>query len=380
MVAISPALARSVFHDAPDALIVIDAFGTVWFANRQVCALFGYSAEEIIGEGIERLLPERFRARHVGHRGVFGNNVSARAMGAGLDLYGRRRDGSEFPLEVSLSPIEDVGRTLIAAAIRDVTERKRAENELLVARGAVEAMRELADRANQGRRRFLDAAGRELRQPLQTLALRNEDLRRHVSSPAALEALSQQEQAISTMSRLLNDLFDIGNLDSGAVRPEPTDFELAALLRELQGEFTAIAAGKGLRFEIGSCDGVVRSDPKLVRKMLRNLVSNAIHYTRAGRVRVHCLHETAGVRIEVVDTGIGISPEQLLYIFDEFHQVEVPADGAQDGYGLGLNIVKRLAHLLKLELQVRSEEGRGSAFSIVLPAVTAVLKSGPDAR
>jgi len=241
-------------------------------------------------------------------------------------------------------------------------------------------MRELADRANQGRRRFLDAAGRELRQPLQTLALRNEDLRRHVSGPAALEALSQQEQAISTMSRLLNDLFDIGNLDSGAVRPEPTDFELAALLRELQGEFTAIAAGKGLRFEIGSCDGVVRSDPKLVRKMLRNLVSNAIHYTRAGRVRVHCLHETAGVRIEVVDTGIGISPEQLLYIFDEFHQVEVPADGAQDGYGLGLNIVKRLAHLLKLELQVRSEEGRGSAFSIVLPAVTAVLKSGPDAR
>jgi len=378
MVAISPALARSVFHDAPDALIVIDAFGTVWFANRQVCTLFGYSAEDIVGEGIEKLLPERFRARHVGHRGAFGNNVSARAMGAGLDLYGRRRDGSEFPLEVSLSPIEDVGRTLIAAAIRDVTERKRAESELLAARDAVEAMRELADRANQGRRRFLDAAGRELRQPLQTLALRNEDLRRHVSGPAALEALSQQERAISTMSKLLNDLFDIGNLDSGAVRPEPTDFELAALLRELQGEFTAIAADKGLRFEIGSCDGVVRSDPKLVRKMLRNLVSNAIHYTRAGRVRVHCLHEAAGVRIEVLDTGIGISPEQLLYIFDEFHQVEVPVDGAQDGYGLGLNIVKRLAHLLKLELQVRSEEGRGSAFSIVLPAVTAVLNSGPD--
>ncbi len=103
--------------------------------------------------------------------------------------------------------------------------------------------------------------------------------------------------------------------------------------------------------------------------------------TTRARVECECIACTKrpAVRIEVLDTGIGISPEQLLYIFDEFHQVEVPADGAQDGYGLGLNIVKRLAHLLKLELQVRSEEGRGSAFSIVLPAVTAVLKSGPDA-
>ena len=368
MIAIPPALARSVFDDAPDAMIVIDAFGTIWFANRQVCQLFGYSHEEIVGESIERLVPERLRARHVGYRGDFGSNARVRQIGTGLDLNGRRRDGTEFPLEVSLSPIEDVGRTLVAAAIRDVTGRKRAEAELVVARDAIEAMRELADRANQGRKRLLEAAARELRQPLQTLELINETLRQHVSSPGAAEALSQQEQAIGTMSRLLNALFDIGKLESGAIHPKPTDFALAALFEELHAEFTNIAAGKGLQIEIEPCDARVHSDPKLVHKILRNLLSNAIHYTREGRVRVQCLREAARVRIEVLDTGVGISPDQVPYIFEEFHQVDVPAAGAQDGYGLGLNIVRRLANLLKLELHVRSEVGRGSAFSIILPA------------
>ena len=306
MIAIPPALARSVFEDAPDAMIIIDAFGTIWFANRQLCQLFGYSHEEIVGESIERLVPERFRARHVGHRGDFGSNVRVRPMGAGLDLNGRRRDATEFPLEVSLSPIEDVGRTLVAAAIRDVTGRKRAEAELVAARDAIEA------------------------------------------------------------------LLDIGKLESGAIHPKPTDFALAALFEELHAEFTNIAAGKGLQIEIEPCDARVHGDPKLVHKILRNLLSNAIHYTREGRVRVQCLREAARVRIEVLDTGVGISPDQVPYIFEEFHPVDVPAAGAQDGYGLGLNIVRRLANLLKLELHVRSEVGRGSAFSIVLPRAATV--------
>jgi PAS domain S-box-containing protein len=358
MIAIPPALARRVLDAAPDAMVIIDTFGTIWFANRQVSVLFGYPHDEIIGESIESLMPERFRARYIGHPGHFVSHVRVRAMGPGLDLYGQRRDGTEFPLEVSLSPIEDVGQTLVAAAIRDVTEQKRVEAQLAVARDAIEAMRELADRANQSRNRLLEAAGYELRQPLRTLARLNDTLRRLLTTPpGAVEALAQQEQAIGAATRLLNVLLDIGKLESGAIKPEPTDFTVAALFDELRAEFTSIAAKKGLQFEIETCDGWAHSDPALVEHILRNLISNAIEYTREGGVRLHCLREAASIRIEVLDTGVGIPPDEVPYIFDEY-----------EGYGLGLSIVQRLANLLRLEIHVRSEVGRGSAFTIVLPA------------
>src|SRR6202044_2380550 len=234
MIAIPPALARSVLDDAPDAMIIIDDFGTIWFANRQVSALFGYARDEIIGESIETLMPERFRAEHIGHRGNFVGNVRVRRMGGGLDLVGQRRDGTEFPLEISLSPVEDVGRTLVVATIRDVSERKRVEAQLLVARDAIEAMRELADRANQGRKRFLEAASHDLREPLQALIFLNGSLRRLSTDPDAVEAMSEQEQAINAISTVLNGLFDIGKHESGAIRPELTDFPVATLFEGLR--------------------------------------------------------------------------------------------------------------------------------------------------
>ncbi len=391
MLSTPPDLTRSALDAAPDAMIIIDALGVIRFANRQVSALFGYAHDDVIGQSIEMLMPERFRARHIGHRQHYINNVRVRPMGAGLDLYGRRRDETEFPLEISLSPIEHAGEALIAAAIRDATERKRAEVELIVAREAAEAARTLADqarilaeqaresadRANQGKSRFLAAASHDLRQPLQTVALLNGAMRRVVTDPDAAEALLQQEQAIGAMSRLVNTLLDISKLESGAVIPEPTDFTVAAMFEELRTEFVSIAAGKGLQLEIEKCHDAVYSDPSLVEQILRNLVSNAIKYTREGWVRLRCLHEAALVRIEVLDTGIGIPADQLPYICDEFYQIGVPTNSARDGYGLGLSIVQRLVKLLTLKLDVRSEVGRGSAFTLVLPASSGRVASAP---
>ena len=363
-----PDLARSALDAAPDAMIIIDAGGIIRFTNRQVSALFGYEHDDIVGQSIEMLMPQRFRARHVGHRENYVNNVRVRPMGAGLELFGRRRDGTEFPVEICLSPIHDVGRTLVAAAIRDVTDRKRIEAELIVTREAAEAARELADRANQGKSRFLATASHDLRQPLQTLELLNAALRRRATDHPTIDALAQQEQAIGAMSRLLNALLDISKLESGAVRPEPTDFTVAAIFEELRLEFASIAANKGLKLEVESCNDAVYSDPSLVEQILRNLVSNAVKYTREGWVRLRCLHEAPLVRIEVLDTGVGIPADQLPYIYDEFYQVGVPTNASRDGYGLGLSIVQRLVKLLTLKLEVRSEVGKGSAFSLALPA------------
>jgi len=356
-------------------MMMIDASGIIRFTNRQVSVLFQYPHEEIIGLHVEELMPERFRARHVGHRNGYFNNLRLRPMGLGLELYGRRQDGSEFPIEISLSPVSDGHRQLVAAAIRDITDRKQVEAQLIVAREAAESARvladqarESADRANQGKSRFLATASHDLRQPLQTLALLNGTLRRLVSDPDAIEAIAQQDHAIGAMSRLLNALLDISKLESGAIKPEPSDFTVASIFEELRAEFAAIAANKGLRLEVEACADGVHSDRSLVEQILRNLVSNAIKYTREGWVRLRCMHEAGLVRVEVLDSGVGISPEQIPYIYDEFYQIGVPANSSRDGYGLGLSIVLRLVKLLTLELDVQSEIGKGSAFSLLLPS------------
>jgi len=194
MQSLSSELARSVLDAAPDAMILIDGEGTIRFANGQVSALFGYSHDAVIGLAVEQLMPERFRRRHVEHRRDFAESLQPRAMGAGLTLFGRRLDGSEFPVEISLSPIRSNAQLLVAAAIRDVSDRKRVERELRVARetserarDAADRLREIADearegadRANQAKSRFLATASHDLRQPLQTLALLNGILRRLV--------------------------------------------------------------------------------------------------------------------------------------------------------------------------------------------------------
>jgi len=361
-----PELAGRALEAAPDAMLIIVASGIIRFINRRVFALFGYPHDEIVGLSIESLMPDGFRTRHIGDGQHWANNV--RPMGADLDLYGRRKDGTEFPVEISLSPIEDGDQVLVAAAIRDVTDRQCVQAQLVLARESAEHAREVADRANQGKSRFLATASHDLRQPLQTLSLLNGTLRRIVTEPDAADALSQQEQAIGAMSRLLNALLDISKLESGAIKPEPTDFTVAALFEELRSDFAGLAVNKGLTLQIEPCTDCVHSDPSLVEQILRNLVSNAIKYTRQGWIQLRCLHEASLVRIEVLDTGMGIPANQLAYIYDEFYQVGVPANTSRDGYGLGLSIVQRLVKLLNLRLDVRSEVGKGSTFSLVLPS------------
>ena len=374
MLSTSVELARRALDAAPDAMIIIDDAGIVRFANRQVSALFGYAHAEIVGHSVEQLMPERFRARHVGHRVDYARALRQRAMGEGLTLFGQRRDGSEFPVEISLSPIQDTDRVLISAAIRDVTDRKRVEAELTLARETAERAREAAnqaresaDRANQAKSRFLATASHDLRQPLQTLALLNGTLRRMNIHGNAEEVLSQQEQAIGAMSRLLNALLDISKLESGAIKPELCDFRVANLFEGLRREFASIAANKGLALEVESTGEYAHSDAALVEQILKNLVSNAIKYTRQGQVLLRCSRLHDSLCIEVRDTGIGIPAEQIAYIYDEIYQVGVRTNSSRDGYGLGLSIVQRLVRLLNVRLEVASEVGRGSVFSLILP-------------
>lgn len=358
---LSPDLVRSVLDSAPDAMVIVDTSGSIVYANRQVTEHFAYEPEELSGRAVECLLPERFRASHAGHRQHYGSRLRARPMGAGLDLSALRKDGTEFPVEISLSPIAAADGVLVVAAIRDISDRRAIQDELGHAR-------EEAERANLAKSRFLAAASHDLRQPVQTLALLNGVLRRLAADQDVTEALSEQKHAIHAMSRLLNALLDISKLESGAVKPELADFKVTALFEELRSEFAGTAASKGLQLRIEPCGGRVYSDPSLVGQAVRNIVSNAIKYTHEGHVLLRCSRQEATMRLEVVDTGVGIPASELTRIYDDFYQVGVPANRSRNGYGLGLGIVSRIANLLGLKLDVRSEVGKGTVFSLEMPA------------
>jgi PAS domain S-box-containing protein len=365
-------LVRSVLDSAPDAMIFIDGSGTILFVNHQVNALFGYESSEVVGAKVELLLPERFRARHTSHRHDYSHNVRVRPMGMGLELFGMRKDGTEFPVEISLSPIRQGENSIVAASIRDVSERKQVEQ------AAREARRD-AEHANLAKSRFLATASHDLRQPLQALGLLNGALRRMIRDPECLEVLGEQEQAVDAMSRLLNALLDISKLESGVIKIERSDFELAPLFDQMRRDFAGMAATKGLRLAVDSALVHAHSDPALVGQVLRNLMSNAIKYTYSGSVELRCERRGARLRIEIRDTGVGIASDQADLIFEEFYQVGVSPNSSRDGYGLGLSIVKRIARLLDLNIQVKSELGKGSAFAFELPAAEAPEERAPRA-
>lgn len=358
----SEAYFRNVLESAPDAMIIIDHIGKITVVNGQAEEMFGYTRKELLGQEVEMLLPEEIRIRHIGHRAAFAANPELRPMGTDLELMGRRSDGTMFPVEISLSPFTSASGAFISSVIRDVTSRKEMEQALIEARQG-------AERANKANTAFLAAASHDLRQPVQALALLNGALRRTVKDDLSLEMVESQQNSLDAMTNLLNSLLDISRLDAGKVEPEFEEFRIQRLVDRLFAEFSRQASHKELRFEADTCEQIIiRSDPNLLSEIIQNFVSNAIRYTDKGSVKLACRSEGDRLWIDVVDTGIGIDPEQIDEIFFEFHQVKSPGFD-NEGFGLGLAIVKRLADLLDHEIAVESDPGNGSRFSVCLPIV-----------
>jgi len=357
----SDAYFRNLLESAPDAMVIIDEHGKVAVANAQAETMFGYSREEVLGQPVEMLLPARLQKVHVAHRPDFADDPRLRPMGVGKDLLGRRRDGSEFPVEISLSPVKTASGRFVSSVIRDVTQRKQMQDEIIAARRA-------AERANKANSAFLAAASHDLRQPVQALSLLNGALRRTVKDERALQMIDSQQHSLTAMTNLLNSLLDISRLDAGAVSPELEKFPISRLIDRLSDEFARQAQHQGLSFSSVSSEAVVYSDPNLLAEIIQNFVSNAIRYTDKGSVRLECIESDDVCRIRVTDTGIGIDPAQLDEIFREFHQCKAPG-ASKEGFGLGLAIVRRLADLLRLRIEVDSEPGKGSCFSVSIPVV-----------
>ncbi len=367
---VTDSLFRQLLESAPDAMVIIDEDGKIAIVNCRAEAMFGYERADMLGQPVEMLLPARLRDAHAAHRSKFARNPRLRPMGQGQELVARAEDGSEFPVEISLSPVSTGEHRFISSVIRDVTERKRMEDDIIAARHE-------AERANKANSAFLAAASHDLRQPVQALSLLNGALRRTITDERALEMVDSQQHSLTAMTNLLNSLLDISRLDAGAVTPECEDFPIQRLIDRLSDEFARQAQHAGLEFSAGSSAAVINSEPNLLDEIIQNFVSNAIRYTESGSVRMECEESDGVFTLKVIDTGIGIAEDQLGEIFREFHQCKAPG-ASKEGFGLGLAIVKRLSDLLGLRLRVESKLGEGSCFSISLPTVAGTADHAED--
>jgi signal transduction histidine kinase/CheY-like chemotaxis protein len=262
------------------------------------------------------------------------------------------------------------------------SQRRRFENELLV--GALlerkrdaEASRQLAEQANQAKSRFLATASHDLRQPLQALRLFSEALQDAAKDKETVRLSGQINKSVVALVDMFDDLLDVSRLDAGIVEPRWQHFTLGSLLDRLYGDFAPLAQAKGLSFQLPVCMGehreqsdcnvVIYSDPFLLERMLRNLISNSIRYTDTGGVAVRCICTPEQIELEVADTGIGIKASTLPHIFEEYYQADNPHRDRRKGLGLGLAIVRRIEGLLGTKVRVRSEPAVGSTFSFAVP-------------
>jgi signal transduction histidine kinase len=257
-------------------------------------------------------------------------------------------------------------------SLRSEWENARLVGQLVQQKERAEQAQQDAEMASRMKSQFFAAANHDLRQPMHALAMYVEVLKSGSLSEQTKATVTQLERSVEVMCSMFDTLLDISRLDAGVVQATFEPFSLGPMFDKLRGEFEMLARDKGLRLEMDPCSDTVCSDPLLLERILRNLLANAIRYTERGGVTVTCRLVDEGARIEVCDTGIGISPEHLPHIFEEYYQVSNRQRDRSRGLGLGLAIVERLARLLGCRMQVRSTQGEGSCFSFVIPA------RGPD--
>jgi two-component system CheB/CheR fusion protein len=253
----------------------------------------------------------------------------------------------------------------VVITFTDITERKHTAQALQ------ETKRE-AELANIAKSRFLAAASHDLRQPLQALTLVQALLAQMVEGEKAPRLVERLGQTLDAMSGMLNVLLDINQVEAGVIQPHPVDFAIDAIFNRLRDEFAYQAQAQRLDLRVRPCTAKIHSDPRLLEQMIRNLLSNAMKYTKTGRILLGCRTVDGQVSLEVWDTGIGIAETELHAIFDEFHQIDNAARERSKGLGLGLSIVQRLGALLDHDIGVRSQLGKGSVFSIRVPRAASV--------
>jgi two-component system, sensor histidine kinase and response regulator len=348
---------------SPVALLMVDASGRIVLANQAAATLFDYPQDTLIGQPIETLVPDEFRARHVALRDSFFAASNARAMGADRKLFAQRRDGSQVAVEVGLSPVETDDGLFVLCGVSDITDRLRAI-------AAVEEARQAAESANRAKSDFLANMSHEIRTPLNAIIGMTELVLQSELKPLQQEYLTTVLESGESLLSIINEILDFARIEAGKIDLVETAFDVRETFGDILKSLAFRAHCKGLELALRIADHVpefLQGDPVRLRQIIVNLVGNAIKFTEEGEivVEVACQpHDESEVVLHVAvrDTGIGIPAEKLASIFEAFEQADTSTTRHFGGTGLGLAIACTLVEMMRGRIWVESIVKQGSTF------------------
>ncbi|MGZ8993212.1 MAG: PAS domain-containing sensor histidine kinase [Burkholderiaceae bacterium] len=358
---------------APDAVVIIDGDGVIAKVNSQTEKLFGCHGEELVGRSIEILMPERYRGSQVAETPAYAADPLPRPMGRDLDLFGLRKDGQEFPIDVSISPLPAERGPLVASTIRDMTSHPQLEEQLR------QRTRELEE-ADRQKDNFLSAVAHELRSPLSVLTLGIQALRlSQADSKIREQTLGRFERQTAHMARLIEDLLDLTRVRRGRLTLRREVVDLRTVFNNAVEMGQPLVDSRKQHLEVAKFTEPlwVSGDPSRLVQVVSNLLTNAARYTReGGHIWISAAREGETVTVRIRDDGVGIPNEMVSRVFELFKQVDPAGDSSSGGLGIGLYLVRRLVELHGGSVEATSDGlNTGSEFIVRLPLVS----NGADA-